>query len=297
MTGAIGSEPRTEGEPDAVARGWVEHGGRPRAEALFVLAGDTLGIGHLDAPEHPWWIDLRSVTAADAIGEPVGGREQVELFLSDGTTIRAAWLEDFTAPLVEALQRVAGTPAPAPSPQAAAPAAPAAAPAQAPVAPSPAPQGPAPQAPAAQAPPSQAAPAQTPPPAAATTPTSTDGAAAEAPAGSALVLEDVVYLGGHPDHPKKRKKCVATLTRDGIEVTGPHELRIHVPWDQVRTVEAQNADEARFRMNTKIHRDATALVVECGPDLTILLEARDCPTIPLRSAITSLVSDLRVVVV
>ena len=118
------------------------------------------------------------------------------------------------------------------------------------------------------------------------------------PAGStALVLEDVVYLGGYPGQTKKRKKCTATLTREGLEVTGPSGLSFRVSWDVVRTVETQNADEARFRMNTKVHRDATALVVECQQEVTILLEARDCPTIPLRTAIAQLVVDLRVVVV
>lgn len=118
------------------------------------------------------------------------------------------------------------------------------------------------------------------------------------PAGStALVLEDVVYLGGYPGQTKKRKKCTATLTRDGVEVEGAGGMAFRVSWDVVRTIETQNADEARFRMNTKVHRDATALVVECQQDVTILLEARDCPTIPLRTAITQLVADLRVVVV
>jgi hypothetical protein len=139
------------------------------------------------------------------------------------------------------------------------------------------------------------------PPAAGPPPAGTDqgGAAVGAPpAGStALVLEDVVYLGGYPGQTKKRKKCTATLTREGLEVTGPANLSFRVSWDVVRTVETQNADEARFRMNTKVHRDATALVIECQQGVTILLEARDCPTIPLRTAIAQLVADLRVVVV
>ena len=37
-------------------------------------------------------------------------------------------------------------------------------------------------------------------------------------------------------------------------------------------------------MNTKVHRNATALVVECEQGVTILLEARDCPPSPLRPA-------------
>jgi hypothetical protein len=50
-------------------------------------------------------------------------------------------------------------------------------------------------------------------------------------------------------------------------------------------------------MNTKIHRDASALVVECEQGVTVLLEARDCPTLALRSAISQLMTDLPVVVV
>lgn len=106
-----------------------------------------------------------------------------------------------------------------------------------------------------------------------------------------------MYLGGYPGHGKKRKKCVATLDRTGLEVKGPGSTSFRLDWDAVRSIEAQNADEARFRMNAKIHRDATALVLECQQDVTVLLEARDCPTVPLRSAIAQLVDGLRVVVV
>jgi hypothetical protein len=113
----------------------------------------------------------------------------------------------------------------------------------------------------------------------------------------ALELEDVVYLGGYPGQTRRRKKCTAVLTHEAIEVAGPGDLRFRIAWDSVKTVEAQNSDEARFRMNTKIHRDSSALVVECEQSVTILLEARDCPTIPLRSAITQLLVDLPVVVV
>jgi hypothetical protein len=193
------------------------------------------------------------------------------------------------------------------------PPAPAAAPAPAPAAVTAPPElaAPAPRAPAAAPEPSPAAPAVpadmfAAPAAPAAVAAAADGlrpAGAERsrgtpPAGStALVLEDVVYLGGYPQQPKKRKKCTATLTRDGVEVTGANGLSFRVPWDVVRTIETQNSDEARFRMNTKVHRDATALVLECDQDVTILLEARDCPTIPLRTAIAQLVADLRVVVV
>ena len=96
---------------------------------------------------------------------------------------------------------------------------------------------------------------------------------------------------------KKRKRCTATLGRAGLELARPGDLHFRLSWDVVRTIEVQNADEARFRMNAKIHRDASALVVECDQGVTILLEARDCPTLALRAAIGQLLDDTSVVVV
>ena len=113
----------------------------------------------------------------------------------------------------------------------------------------------------------------------------------------ALELEDVVYLGGFPGQSKRRKKCTVGMSRAAIDLKGPGDLHFRVGWDVVRTIEVQNSDEARFRMNTKIHRDASALVIECDQGVTILLEARDCPTIALRSAIAQLLDGLPVVVV
>lgn len=112
-----------------------------------------------------------------------------------------------------------------------------------------------------------------------------------------LELEDVTYLGGFPGQAKKRKRCTATLSDGGLDLSGPGGLSIRMGWDSVRTVEVQNSDEARFRMNTKIHRDASALVLECEHDVTVLLEARDCPTIALRSAIAQLLRGRSVSVV
>jgi hypothetical protein len=320
--------------PDAFAKGWAVLSGH-RETALFVLDGQALGIGPAGSPHQPRWIDLSTVTALDAIGEPAGGMLEVEMVLDNGDVISAGWPDHFTDPLLGALRRAAGQAPSAPvrpqsgpattsetptalppqtqdAPQVfGTPAPVVSAPVQpAPVSPVPAADMPAPAvsgpAPAsapplfgAGAPPSSTPSAPAPPfadPAPAPSWTTT-APAAQAPTGPTLVLEDVVYLGGYPGQPKKRKKCVATLTRDGMEVTGPSGLAFRIAWDVVRSVEAQNADEARFRMNTKIHRDATALVVECQQDVTILLEARDCPTVPLRSAITSLVDGLRVVVV
>lgn len=120
----------------------------------------------------------------------------------------------------------------------------------------------------------------------------------EAPAVSRtlLELEDVTYLGGFPGHTKKRKRCTAALSTEGIEISGHPNLSLGLTWDQVVSLEAQNSDEARFRTNTKIHRDASAIVIEVRDGDPVVLEARDCPTVALRQAIITLLKGVDVTV-
>lgn len=282
-------------EPDAVAKGWVVPPGGSRVDAIFVLAGTSLGIGRVDRSASPVWLNLDDLVNLDALGDPVDGLTQVEITMEDRRVIGAGWPDPFIDAIVAVLQRSNGRPAATPgSPAASAVTVPAAADppaATAPAAPAPAPVEPPAAAPAPTAPaPTAPAPEQAPAPSAA--------APAPAPASdSALELEDVVYLGGYPGQGRRRKKCVVGMSRSALELTGPGDLHFRIGWDVVRTIEVQNSDEARFRMNTKVHRDASALVVECDQDVTILFEARDCPTIALRSAISQLLDGLPVVVV
>ena len=384
----------SEVEPDAVGRGWVTPPGGARVEALFVLAGTSLGIGRTERVVAPVWLALSDLVNLDAIGDITDGLLEVEISMADGTVIGAGWPEPFCDAVVEVLRTQAEGGAPAapssdavldasfsPAAEHEPPVADADADADAAAAetdPTEADEVPAPPTlsivpnvpdadeagngagePGApdvrfdevvsseferDADPVTPAAPHTPPPEAATgvfsaqpvvrnrsrrgeangataaTPSDdassngvasasavastsaadagdaapSDGAARRA---GALELEDVVYLGGYPGQTRKRKKCTAVLSHEGLEVAGPGDLQFRIAWDAVKTVEAQNSDEARFRMNTKIHRDSSALVVECDQGVTILLEARDCPTIPLRSAIGQLLVDLPVVVV
>ncbi len=282
------------------------------------------------------WLNLDDLVNLDAIGDPVDGLIEVEIVMEDQRVIGACWPEEFCDAVVDVLRVSAGRPTATPGSPAdtrhhhdepTAAATTAAAPDEVPATASPTPTQPTPTQPT----PTQPTPTQS----AADTPTtvrtgtgngaldpSTQEAAASgaqpptvperspasaaaaptapatpAPATAALELEDVVYLGGYPGQSKRRKKCVAGLTRSALELSGPGDLRFTVGWDVVRTIEVQNSDEARFRMNTKIHRDASALVVECDQGVTLLFEARDCPTIALRSAISQLLDGLSVVVV
>jgi hypothetical protein len=293
-----------EPEPDAVAKGWVVPPGGTRVDAIFVLAGTSLGIGRVERATTPVWLNLDDLVNLDALGDPVDGLTAVEILMEDQRVIGAGWPDHFCDAVVEVLRQSAGRSTATPGSPAATAAAPAAdadavpAPPEAlqdapvpvpdvpePVVPAPAPLADAPV-PLADAPVPLAA-----------DPTETDAGPVGAGPTSALELEDVVYLGGYPGQNKRKKKCVVGMSRAALELKGPGDLAFRIGWDVVRTIEVQNSDEARFRMNTKVHRDASALVVECDQGITILLEARDCPTIALRTAIAQLLDGQPVVVV
>jgi len=126
------------------------------------------------------------------------------------------------------------------------------------------------------------------------TPLPGEGPALATPANSAgdseLVLHDVVYHGGYPGQTKRRKKCTAVLNANGLAVSGPSGPDFKLAWDTVTSIEAQNADEAKFRLNIRPKRNSTALVFDCEQGVAIVLEARDVPTLPLRGALTELLA-------
>lgn len=111
-----------------------------------------------------------------------------------------------------------------------------------------------------------------------------------------LELEDVTYLGGFPGHAKRKKRCTATLSTKGIEISTGPDVKLGLAWDDVMSLDAQNSDEARFRTNTKIHRDASAIIIEPKEGDLVVLEARDCPTVALRQAIITLLKGVDVTV-
>ncbi len=298
VTGAVfGSAGATgEPEPDAVASGWVVPPGGSKVDAIFVLAGTLLGIGRVDRPASPVWLNLDDLVNLDAVGDPVDGLTAVEILMEDQRVIGAGWPDDFIDSIVEVLRATAGRPTATPGSPAAV---------GKPISdgvethveahePEWAPPHDPTEAPMASPAVSQEmarVDSQAVAPAAVSEQISGDGPSA------ALELEDVVYLGGYPGQPRRRKRCTVSMSRGALELRGPSDLHVRIGWESVRSIEVQNSDEARFRMNTKIHRDASALVVECESDVTLLLEARDCPTLPLRAAISQLLGEVPVVVV
>ena len=279
MTGESvgGDDPSIQYRVDTTDLGWVQTPDGSKDPAMFILASDYIAMTSVDADRIPDWFPLSSVTGLDALDAPIDGIQTIELMMRDGRRMVAGWHEAFCGQVVDSLVATLAA-----SPAALEPIEPVASPEV--------PRSPAPPPVAAQLPPAEVLREAT-----------ESGPASEGRpldlTAAALVLEDVTYLGGYPGEDKKRKGCTATMTREDLEVSGPKGIRFRIAWEVVRSLEAQNADEARFRMNTKIHRDATALVLECDQGVTLLLEARDCPTIPLRGAIAQLIDGLPVVVV
>jgi hypothetical protein len=111
-----------------------------------------------------------------------------------------------------------------------------------------------------------------------------------------LVLRDVIYHGGYPGEPKRRKKCILVLGGAGIGVSGPAGPQVQIEWEHIRSIEAQNSDEAKFRLNLRTKRGSTTLVIDCDDESTVLVEARDVSTLPLRAAVAEMVAGRGVVV-
>ena len=225
-----------EPEPDAVAKGWVVPPGGSRVEAIFVLAGTSLGIGRVERATSPVWLNLDDLVNLDAVGDPVDGLTEVEILMDDHRIIGAGWPDHFCDAVVQVLVDSAGrataTPgSPAdtshgagqhggavPEPQVAV----AARDDNSPAEPAPGPVS-SPFSPAqvhieevSQLDAEQEAPDTVP----GTSP------APDATPAAALELEDVVYLGGYPGQSKRRKKCVAGMSRAAVELSGPGDTEL-----------------------------------------------------------------------
>ena len=113
-----------EPKPDALTQGWVRPPGGDRTEALFVLAGSSMGIGRTERVTSPVWLDLDQLVNLDAVGDPVDGLNEVEITMEDGSVIGAGWSDQFCDAVVLTLtvlaERRAGqapsTVEPAPTP-------------------------------------------------------------------------------------------------------------------------------------------------------------------------------------
>lgn len=288
------SDPRSRqpAAPDAVGRGVFGH--EPDAPAvLFVLAGHSLGSTPVGGEGSPYWLDLRRLLNLDAVGEASDSKLAVEATFDGGPTLQALWPEPFCDQVTDRLRELfesgqmlpEGSAAPdgSVSPALAAPTGP-----QQPTGPqrSPGVQ----RSPGAQPPTGNdsalwaAAGDDRPLPGDGPPLPRTEGADSR----GELTLEDVVYHGGYPGQTKRRKKCVAVLSGTGLSVSGPSGPEFTLRWETVRSIEAQNSDEAKFRLGVKAKRNSSVIVFECDQGVSIVLEAHEVPTMPLKGALHEL---------
>lgn len=259
--------------PDAVGRGVLGHD--PDAPAvLFVLAGHSLGSTPVGGEGSPRWLDLRRLLNLDAVGDVADSKVPVEAHFDGGSTLEALWPEPFCDQVIDRLRELLDSdqmiPEGAPEPAGEG--------SSGQDSPTPRPQGSRDEDSLWAASDDRPLPGDGPPLQRSEDPDDR----------GELTLEDVVYHGGYPGETKRRKKCVAVLSGKGLAVSGPHGPDFSLGWDSVRSVEAQNADEAKFRLGVKTKRNSSVLVFDCDQDVSIVLEAHDVPTMPLKSALHEL---------
>lgn len=311
--------------PDAVGRGVLGHDADAPAY-LFVLAGHSLGSTPVGGGGTPRWFDLRRLLNLDAVGEPTESRIPVEATFDGEPALLALWPEPFCDQVVDRLRELLDSGQMLPEGSGPDPAPPAAASTfgvsttgeQATPAQEREPQSTSGGS-TAGADAFATRPADPTPEPDATRSEGDDvpvgGNDSDAPLWAAmddrplpgdgprlaggvegeprgeLTLEDVVYHGGYPGHTKRRKKCVAVLDSRGLAVSGPNGPDFSLPWDTVLSVEAQNTDEAKFRLGVKAKRNSTVVVFECEQGVSIVLEAHDVPTMPLKGALHELLDE------
>ena len=273
--------------PDAVGRG-VLGDGDTEPLTLFVLAGSSLGATAIRGDGDPRWFDLRAVMNLDALGEPEGDRQRVEMSFEDGELLVALLPEVFLTKMVDRLQELlasetmtdgsSGSPsdsmaAPPPIPAVAA-------------APPPPPTFEAAGQSASGAPIDRSVVENAPMPGDGEPMVPTTGESGQ----DQLVLEHVVYHGGYPGEKKRRKHCTLVMDQTGADLSGSHDLNFKIAWESVNSVEVQNPDEAKFRLNIKAKRNSTSLVFTCTDDTMVVVEARNVPTVPMRGALQDLLA-------
>jgi hypothetical protein len=89
-------------------------------------------------------------------------------------------------------------------------------------------------------------------------------------------LRGVLYLGGHPGYPRKRKNGTMAFSPNGLDVsgTGFQSWDMSMDWAFVHGLEVQGPDEIMFADHLKIDSTSSALVVTMTDDTRMFFEIR-----------------------
>lgn len=105
-------------------------------------------------------------------------------------------------------------------------------------------------------------------------------------------IEHVVFLGGHPRHPRRRKRTTLVLGRQGVVALSEGLTRwsVHLPWTEVIRIDIQGADEIKFTHNQRIDLNSAAIVVEVADSTAYVFECRGRRPASLRASLAPVVN-------
>ena len=101
-----------------------------------------------------------------------------------------------------------------------------------------------------------------------------------------------VFLGGHPVHQRRRKNVVVVMRAGGLVIAaaGSNTWSIHVPWNEVRRLDVQGADEVKFTHNHRIDLNGSAMVIEQVDGSTLIVEVRNRRPATVRSGLAPVIA-------
>lgn len=108
-------------------------------------------------------------------------------------------------------------------------------------------------------------------------------------------FKGVSYLGGHPDHPRKRKNSVLVFSTAGVAMTGGGlgGGQFAIPWAQIRSLDVQGADEVKFTHNHRIDLNSSAVIVELRSGDVLVFEVKLRRPATMRSTLAPILSMVR----
>ncbi len=100
-------------------------------------------------------------------------------------------------------------------------------------------------------------------------------------------LRGVLYLGGHPGHPRKRKNGTMTFSPNALEVAGSgfQSWEMNMDWAFVNNLEIQGPDEIMFGDHLKIDSTSSALIITMVDETRMFFEIRTRRPPSLRAAL------------
>ncbi|MEI2652392.1 MAG: hypothetical protein V9G12_09585 [Microthrixaceae bacterium] len=100
-------------------------------------------------------------------------------------------------------------------------------------------------------------------------------------------LRGVLYLGGHPGHPRKRKNGTMMFSPNGLEVAGSgfQSWEMNMDWAFVHSMEIQGPDEIMFGDHLKIDSTSSALIITMVDETRMFFEIRTRRPPSLRAAL------------